>query len=360
MARFNGALVGVLVALSCLSVLSGSAFARPRPEVHPASTGALIYLGESRGYSVGLSMPTPRIAVLYVLRIENAEPFDSANPAQVILESGYAVHVKGELLKRGRVRVVLPSLGRVSLRFKPNGKLRAHSQGNQCRGEPRVTEYGTFRGTVSLEGEGGYFKIAARHAAGSVTQVPRAVCRGASGKGDDEVDPRWEYLSPSFGFSYSPGNGSIALLYASSRTTHRTIGIRVAHSEGDPAGAEVDVQALELRHGMAIGRSANIFGQVPGTLTTSLPGEHPASATLKPPAPFHGEASYLENSSTSHSWTGDLSVSLLGLDLPLTGRQFRTSLCVVSPLKAPSGCDFLKPKFAGRARPNIPRAGRQG
>jgi hypothetical protein len=94
---------------------------------------------------------------------------------------------------------------------------------------------------------------------------------------------------------------------------------------------------------MAIGRSAYVEG-FPGTLVTSLPGAHPATATLTPPAPFYGEANYLEKSSTSHSWTGTLGVNLPGLTLPLTGPGFYTSLCVVSPLKAPNGCDFIKPR----------------
>ncbi|HUC00245.1 MAG TPA: hypothetical protein VMS11_10505, partial [Solirubrobacterales bacterium] len=50
------------------------------------------------------------------------------------------------------------------------------------------------------------------------------------------------------------------------------------------------------------------------------------------------------NSSVSHGWTGTLSIALPGLDLPLTGPEVLTSLCVLSPLRAPSGCDFTKPK----------------
>jgi hypothetical protein len=81
---------------------------------------------------------------------------------------------------------------------------------------------------------------------------------------------------------------------------------------------------------------------------------------LKPPAPFRGEGVYLENSPTSHSWTGDLSVSLPGSDVSLTGPRFKTTLCVVSPLKVPDGCDFLKPKLIGNVRLGIPVPGGSG
>jgi hypothetical protein len=327
--------------------------------VRPASIEALVYLGSSHGYELGLSMPTPKIAVLYAFRQVGEDSEESSNSFSGFLQSAYAVRVKGDLLGRGRIRAVFPSLGKVSLRFKPNGKRKSRWVGYGCRGKRPVTEYGTFRGSVSLEGEGGYFDLATRSEDGSLTQVPRALCRSEGGPGQDEdVDPRWAYVSSGFGFFYSPGDGSTALLWAAVRAPRRTITMRVAHRESAPAGAEVDVQVLELRHGLAIGRSAFVQSNIPGTLTTSLPGEHPAFATVKPSSPFQGEASFLENSSTSHSWTGDLAVSLPGMDVPLTGPEFKTSLCVVSPLKVPSGCDFIKPKLMGSARPNVPRGGR--
>jgi hypothetical protein len=101
---------------------------------------------------------------------------------------------------------------------------------------------------------------------------------------------------------------------------------------------------------MAIAHSAVVSGKE-GTLLTSLPGEHPASATLSPPAPFHGQAEFLENSTDSHSWTGSLGISFPGFDIPLTGHGYYTSLCVISPLKFPQGCDFIKQKPVVSERP---------
>ena len=346
MTRFS---VGIM-ALSALSFflsLPCEARSKLAPEVRPPSTGARIYLGESGGYRIALSMPSPRFAVLYAYRFADAVALESGNAPETISQSGYAVRVDPDLLEKGIVRAEFPSLGKISLRFRPNGRRRAHGPGDRCHGKPLMTEYGVFRGTASLKGEAGYFEVSTRSAAGELTRVPRAICREAAGKQDDAADPRWELVAPSLGFDYSPGNGSIALLYAASRTPQRTIGMRVAHREGAPPGAEVQLVVLERLDGMAVGRSLYAEGEVPGTLATSSPGEHPASATFKPPAPFQGEGIYLENSSTSHSWTGDLAVSLPGLDLPLTGPGFKTSLCVVSPLKNPIGCDFRRPKLVG-------------
>jgi hypothetical protein len=357
-ARCGVTALGLLIAMSCLPAPIAVARSQPHPEVRPASTGALVYFGSSHGYELGISMPSPKIAILYAFRQVGEESEERSDSSAAFMQSAYAVRVKGNLLEKGRIRAVFPTLGRVSLRFKPNGKRKLRPPGYGCRGKQQVTEFGTFRGTVSLEGEGGYFDLATRSGGGSLTRAPRALCRSEAGSElEEDVDPRWEYVAAGFGsFIYSPGDGSTVLLYAAARSPYRTIGIRAAHRESAPAGAQIDVQVLELRHGMAIGRSAWVQSNVPGTLISSLPGEHPASATLKPPPPFEGEGSFLASSSTSHSWTGDLAVSLPGMDVPLTGPEFETSLCVVSPLKVPAGCDFIKPKLAGNARPAIPSA----
>lgn len=108
---------------------------------------------------------------------------------------------------------------------------------------------------------------------------------------------------------------------------------------------------------MSIGRTGLVSGGA-GTLSTSPPGVHPATATLAPPPPFHGSATFFENTAVSHSWTGTLGIALPGLDLPLTGPEVLTSLCVLSPLRAPKGCDFTrgqKPLEPAWLPPQMPR-----
>lgn len=238
------------------------------------------------------------------------------------------------------IRARFPSIGKVELRFEPSGERRVHRAQSNCRGKRRVTEYGTFRGAISLEGEGGYFRVKARGREGSLTRRPRLVCEKGEARQGGRDAVLWEYVARDFEFS--PFNTG-ALLYAVADEGGRYIGIRAARREGRLSGAEVQLGTLEWRPGMPIGRSA-FAADVPDILTTSAPGVHPASATLAPPPPFHGEGNFFENSSASHSWTGTLGVSLPGLDLPLTGEEFKTSLCVVNLKKTPAGCDFIEPK----------------
>lgn len=327
-----------MVAVAMLITATGMAQAKPRHagkfEVQRANVAGLTYLGKRDGYDLVLFMPSDRVAILYVSSFEQEDDsFEGAN-------SGYAVHVKGSL-DSGVIRAKLGSLGRVSLRFRPS-RIRKRHNSQACKGRPAITEYGAFVGHVEFNGEGGYLHASFTRAKGEIIHSFRLICREGEAQ---EFGPKTlrEYVAPSFGFLFSGGRGTVSLLYAAAHNHGRYIGIRAAHREGSRPGAEVEMGTLESAGGMAIGRSAYVEG-VPGTLLTSLPGEHPATATLAPPAPFFGEAHYLEKSATSHSWTGNLGVNLPGLTLPLTTPGFSTSLCVVSPLKVPDGCDFLKPK----------------
>jgi hypothetical protein len=89
---------------------------------------------------------------------------------------------------------------------------------------------------------------------------------------------------------------------------------------------------------MAIGHGVYLDGSR-GTLLTSPPGAHPATATLAPPRPFYGKAAYSEE---ADAWTGTLGVKVGGLSLPLTGPGFHVHLCVVNPLRDRDRCDFFK------------------
>jgi hypothetical protein len=304
-------------------------------EVQRAATVGLLYLGARDGYKIGLEMPNDRVALFYV------SGFEQANGSIAGSGSVYVVH-NHDSLAQGVIRARLGSLGRVSLRFEPNGRIRKQTLELGCKGRQPITEYGRFIGHVSFDGEGGYLHASFAKGRGEVTHAFRLKCKKGRAYDLSQKSLR-EYAVPSFGFNFFPGEGSVALLYAVTSAHGRSIVIRAAHREGSSPGAEVQLGTLESRGEMVIGRSAYVNG-FPGTLRTSLPGVHPATATLAPPAPFYGEADYLEKSPTSHSWTGTLGVNLPGLTLPLTGPGFYTSLCVVSPLKVPDGCDIIKPK----------------
>ena len=207
-----------------------------------------------------------------------------------------------------------------------------------CEGPPALIEYGRFVGRAVFRGENGYLGISLSGGAGLIGRSFRLRCK----KGQADEQPPGSlpgFVAPG---SFLAGEGNIALLYASSRRHGRYVGVTAGHQEEEPPGAEVRVGSFERRGKMAIGRYGVVDGGA-GTLLTSLPGVHPATATLDPPAPFSGRADYQEEAVDSRRWTGTLGVELPGLRLPLTGPSFHVRLCVLNPLYAPrKGCDFFK------------------
>ena len=335
MRAWGGVVVALALAGFALPTTATAAPAERGHEIQRPSREAIAFLGRSRGYEAAVFIPNGgRIAALYLSKVGDP-PFSDTSSSVV-----YAVRIKPH--GKGVVRARFGGVGRFFMRFVPDGRTEQARRQAGCEGRRSVTELGKFRGALDLEGEGGYFQFSSSSAKAVVARSFRLDCKRGKARGVRKVTSPRALAAPSFRIFYSSGGGAIAVLYAVAKTADRYIAIRASHQQGAPPGAEVQLGTLESRQGMAIGRSARVDDS-PGTLLTTLPGEHPASATLTPPAPFHGQGDFLQSSSTSNSWSGSLSVSLPGLELPLTGSDFATSLCVISPLKSPAGCDLAKP-----------------
>lgn len=325
-----------LVVTAMLLVAPGGAQARlshgDKYEIQRANVAGSVYLGKQDGYRVGLYLPDERTVLFYVYKIKRA------GERSAYFVNAYAVHNQGSLA-RGVIRARLGSLGSFSLRFRPNGDVRTDVE-ESCEGQPGFTEFGRFVGHAAFHGERGFLHFSLASGAGAIARSFRLKCE--KGRRYPPEPPRGSlraYVAPGSFFS---GTGNIALLYASSHEHGRYVGITAGHLEEEPPGAQVRIGVLESRGKMAIGRYAIVYAGR-GTLLTSLPGVHPATATLAPPAPFFGEANYQEKAADSRAWTGTLGVNLPGLKLPLTGPGFHIRLCVLNPLNAPwKGCDFFK------------------
>jgi hypothetical protein len=329
--RLSLVALGVAVAVMLLAAAGAgqaSSGSGGKVETQPARTAAYLDLGKERGYQVALYMPTKRIVVFYAFRIERVK-----RESLGFRYSLYAVRNRGNL-ERGEVRARFGALGRVDLRFRPSGELRKDDPPSGCEGGWRTSQYGSFVGHLSFRGQGNFFHVSSSKGEAYVARSPRFRCeRGQA----EEAPPRSlrKYVAPSPLFS---DNHSIALLYASGHGHGRHVGITAVHEEGSPPGAEVQLGIAESRPGMAIGHGLYLDGPR-GTLLTSLPGAHPATATLAPPAPFFGKAVYSEE---DESWSGSLGVRLAGATVPLTGPGFHLHLCVANPLKDRNGCEFFK------------------
>lgn len=329
----------VAVAAALIScALPGAAAAAPKHEVQRPTASALIDLPRSQGYFPVLTIPNERVAAFYLDR-----NFDAG--------FAYAAYIVNRRPSDpSRLSFALGSLGHVSLRFVPSGKRRVHRTPSRgCRGRPSVTIEGEFRGRLGFRGEGGYLKVRATRAQGEILRSFRLVCK--AGKADHSYAGR--SLRQYWSFPTEFGEiGVDSSLLAAADAGGRTVEFqakRVFESETP----EFVAATQEWLGRMLVGHAAFVNGERTDSFASSEPGQHPATATVRPPAPFHGEASFFETSQTSHSWTGAFSVSFPGLKLPLTGPEFATSLCRLDLDKSPWGCDAYESKPVVPARPSV-------
>jgi hypothetical protein len=333
MGRWRLSLLALGLAVFAVGLLApdGVGQARLRPSARVAvrgGTSGLVRLGRAGGYGLVLYMPNDKVVIFYAIRLRASKEnsFD-------LIYNVYAVHNRGNLAQ-GVVRAKFGSLGQVSLRFRPDGRVRRRAPGPDCEGGALITERGAFVGRASFHGENRYIEVSSSLGQGYVTHSPRLRCKkGQTQENGSRALRGYAVVPPVFA-----DKDSIALVYASHRGHGRYVGITAAHPGGAPPGANVQLAIVESRRGMAIGRGAFLEGGE-GTLRTSQPGEHPATATLAPPPAFYGRAAYSEE---SHAWTGNLGVRIAGSRMSLTGPAYRVHLCVANPIRDKDGCEFFK------------------
>jgi len=257
---------------------------------------------------------------------------------------GYTLQVKteGELTKitlaRGHPRVSatyyvshsaydstieadLGSLGRIDVRFEPSGEFETIQVPRRARDVPGcrvprrlVRQVGTFSGTIAFHGENGYSAVDAADAWGSLGPSARPRCGGATassnrarGPGRRRVERVW-VLDNAFLINHSPFSA------ATNSATYFA-----AMTEAKRARYLVDRVEVPTPT-LAITRRVDIAAARP---SFSYAGDL-RSATVRPPAPFSGEATY---SARPNKLSGDLAVQLPGMPAQrLTGGDFETRI----------------------------------
>ncbi|MGV1047933.1 MAG: hypothetical protein ACOYD4_05345 [Solirubrobacterales bacterium] len=162
-----------LIALVLSAVGLGSVpSAAGADEIRAANVSGRVYLGHSEGprgrFEVQLSSLGDRVVVLYV----------HGGPLRE-LPSGewarYAVRPQ-QSLADGILRAEFGSIGSVSLRFERNGETKLGRVPDHCSGARPRRESGVYRGSISLRGEDGYFRLDRVAAEGGRVRAFRLVC----------------------------------------------------------------------------------------------------------------------------------------------------------------------------------------
>ncbi len=290
----TGALLRLLVGLSLVLAgltLSSTAVAR--------SAGAV---GNGSGLQAGFSLKSSAGDAVYV----------NGSGGEVVLTvidgSAIAIYtVAGRVSTRG-IWARFGHLGRIAVRFQPSGHFIRQSPSTRCTGKARITRFGVFTGTIRFTGEHGYAKVSALQARGRTHAPWHWRCRPRHGR---ECTPSGD------------GPEESVLLGVDSRSQERSFVATANRFPEVPHSTGFFASASEMRGRMRVER----FALARGPERTFTFADDLTMATVAPPPPFEGSATFQRNPDHSISWRGSLRVSLPGAPhLALTGPAFDASL----------------------------------
>ena len=188
--------------------------------------------------------------------------------------------------KRTELKARFPGVGRVSMRFQPQGP--PHDDTPDpfpgCKGGDVLKQSGHFVGGIRFRGERGYTSARATRVRAVSETRTKEVCKRSDGGSESERD-RTEL----FAFSRS-GKRVVAFdasqLVISDFTAWTTFGASVR----------------EQRQGMAILRSTFAEGKAQDIAPDDT-RPYPLSGTVTPPAPFQGSGEFQRDAEGNGTWT---------------------------------------------------------
>jgi hypothetical protein len=290
----TGRLLACAALLLSLALPAGAA-AKPGYFAVPAYRSAELSMHGSNGYLIRIYRQQP--GSLSVLASKGKRTVNYFIP-----------HVGGST---ERIRARLPGVGRLALHFHRRSTSRRRERWPGCTGGARSIQKGVFTGTIRLHGERSYTAVSLHRAGGEVVSVEREVCKRSDGGHERSSDATF--------------------LAAGSRTPAGLLDLFSFEFPGLPDGAAFVSfnAALDHHRGrMQIQNGVSAFSEDPADFRVEG-GRHPSSATITPPAPFTGSATFSRQPDGSIAWSGDLEVELPGVGpVVLTGPGFEPQLCV--------------------------------
>lgn len=293
----------------------------PRPPLFASAVAAVALLAAAlpAGAPAASPEPGPIVRVELDLKASNGlhAHLETSEKEMVTLElkrEGYLVtyEVQGEVTDAG-LKVRFGRLGLIDVAFTPTRTLSSTEPSAGCTGAPRTLREGVFTGTIDFTGERGFVRIEGPQAEGSMSVISQWQC---------PEDPAF-------------ADGPFFLSAHRSRSEKRAASLEVFNRRclcffaagvhyGSRGGRSVFYGAkAELREGMEIFRvtfapaepSAFVFDHEAGT------------ATLRPPPPFSGHATFRRRPHRHELWRSTIRVPLLGAVPLRTGRPgYRAAL----------------------------------
>lgn len=213
----------------------------------------------------------------------------------------------------------LGRFGSVSLRFRPEGKPSRAPRPGSCTGGPKVwvTWKGTFKGSIRFNPD---------------AHLP-GFARTGSFTGQVETVPRWRCRSAMKPPTFDPGAGGIDV--AASNCDGRSFDANVEVHPATPPPPPGDGEATPADFSASWTKSVGIARvsysiSVEGGADTAVFSDDLSEGTIKPPPPFHGEAT-IRRQGEGWEWSGSLSARFPGRTVPLTGPGFEPFVTTFKP-----------------------------
>lgn len=234
-------------------------------------------------------------------------PTGSAKPRSRVV-TGYVTH---GTVTPTRIEGSFGRFGSVAVRFRPSGRI-ATEDPRRCRGHDHfVFRYGAFVGRIRFTGENRYIAVRAHRAKGRIRSPLYLHCLH-------------RHITKPIAHNARPVGGPARSRFAAIFAEHRRatastelLAFRVKERALLLALVEESLgRVAELRYALAVAPGAALVHN--DALT---------SATLDPPAPFHGKGFYGAAPDGTKTWTGSLSVAFPGAARqPLAGSEFEADL----------------------------------
>lgn len=212
-------------------------------------------------------------------------------------------------VSRDAIEANLGGFGEISLRFVPSGKVTIKRRSKLPKGckAPRsiVRRQGAFVGIIRFEGERGYTTVDATQVNGSIGTPEGIVC-GSFNNG-------------SGGKRCAHRAASRPLPYLDAATPHNGLSFGAAVLGDHRQHVSFVARSFEKSGTISIVRWVSVVAS-----RSDFKFNHRlTTASVTPPPPFSGTATFRRQYKASPSWTGSLAVSFLGtLGVSLTGANF--------------------------------------
>lgn len=210
-----------------------------------------------------------------------------------------------------RIKARFGHLGRVSVRFHSDSgpRLVPLPEGN-CRGRGEIVDRGHWVGRIEFEGEQAYTTLHASRARGKVTKALKQTCRH-EGEGGHVPGLRVTVLS-----AVSEASGAFFTAFKITSSSFPAID-----------GSLFSASLFEARSPrLSVIRSISAEAKVDAFATTGEKGQI-ESATVAPPAPFSGTATFQRTGGSKGTWSGSLVGDFLGRgEVALAGPEFSAEI----------------------------------